>query len=279
VTETSANGKTTEGFSRKRHVGFPWVALPDAVQVLKKAGRHGNKHSSSAFATYMGLSTENSGTFKRRLAGFRDWKLVTGRGDWVVLTELGQRIAYPTDPDKELQDLQEAFRNSEVFSKVWEEAAKDEPYNLATLANIGVRYGVNPGSKERFAESLRKSAVAAGFAKSFENDKIVFILPDEVEDGAGSFQGEEKGDGRGHQQDEPPPPPPPPPPPSTAALLRQEWLFPGGKVVLEIHSDRPLPAHAYAKVGSIVSESKGLADLLSNEDEDEVIATDDNLEG
>jgi hypothetical protein len=276
MTETSTNGKTTEQSTHKRHAGFPWIGLPEAVQVLRKAGRHGNEHSTSAFATYMGLSTDNSGTFKRRLAAFRDWQLVTGRGDRVVLTELGQRIAYPVNQDKELQDLQDAFRNSEVFYKVWEEAAKGEPYTFTMLANIGVRCGVNPGSKARFAESLGESAIAAGFAERGDNGKIIFVRPEEAEDSAGSSQGGENHDGREQEEQVETPAPPPPPPPSTAALVRQEWLFPGGKVLLEVHSDRPLPPHAYAKVGSVVSEAKGLADLLRTEAEDE--ATDEGME-
>jgi hypothetical protein len=277
MTETSPNGKTAERFTHKRSIGFPVVALPDAVRVIKKAGKHGTEHSTTAFATYLGHSTPNSGSFKRRLAAFRDWQFITGRGDRVVLTGLGQRIAYPTEPGKELQDLQEAFRNCEVFYKVWDEVAKGEPVSLAVLANRGIHYGVSARSMDQFAESLSKSAVAAGFARPSDSGKIVFIPSDEVADEAGSFQGGENHDGRGQDQQDETPPPPPPPPPSTAALVRQEWPFPGGKVVLEIHSDRPLPAHAYAKVGSIVSESKGLADLLSTEDEAET--TDEGIEG
>jgi hypothetical protein len=277
MTETSTDGKTGERFTQRRSIGFPVVALPEAVQVLKKAGQHGNEHSVSAFATYLGHSTANSGSFKRRLAAFRDWQFVTGRGDRVVLTELGHRIAYPTNADKELHNLQEAFRNCEVFYKVWDEAAKGEPYGLTVLANLGIRYGVSARSKDRFAESLSESAVAAGFAKPLDNGKIAFVRPDQGGDGAGagSGQGDEN---RGGSGDQPPGDAPPPPPPrSIPALVQQVWSITGGKVVLEIHSDRPLPAHAYAKLASVVSEAKSLADVLTVENEGTV--ADDDLEG
>jgi hypothetical protein len=162
-------------FQRKRGAGFPIVALPEAVTILRQAGRHGNEHSISAFATYLGHSTHNSGSFKRRLAAFRDWKFVLGAtGDRVVFTDLGRRVAYPTDPVKEKEDLEEAFQNATLFWKVYDDSAKGVGISLATLANHGVQFGVAPVSKEQFAESLAESAVEAGFAE-MEGDKVVFI--------------------------------------------------------------------------------------------------------
>jgi hypothetical protein len=164
-------------FQRKRGAGFPIVALPEAVTILRKAGRHGNEHSISAFATYLGHSTYNSGSFKRRLAAFRDWKFILGAtGDRVVFTDLGRRVAYPTDPTKEKRDLQEAFQNVSLFWKVYDDSAKGVAIGLATLANHGVQLGVAPASKVQFAESLVESAVEAEFAE-MEGDKVVFISP------------------------------------------------------------------------------------------------------
>jgi hypothetical protein len=58
-------------------------------------------------------------------------------------------------------------------------------------------------------------------------------------------------------------------------LVHQVWSVTGGKVVLEIHSDRPLPPHAYAKVAGVVSEVQSLAELLNMENDDVVV--DDEL--
>jgi hypothetical protein len=151
------------------------VALPEAVAILLKAGRHGNEHSISAFATYLGHSTPNSGSFKRRQAAFRDWKFILGMtGERVVFTDLGRRVAYPTDPARERQDLQEAFQNATLFWKVYDDQAKGVGISLATLANHGVQLGVAPVSKDQFAESLAQSAVEAGLAE-MEGDKVVFL--------------------------------------------------------------------------------------------------------
>jgi hypothetical protein len=89
------------------------VALPEAVSILRTAGKHGTEHAMSAFATYLGHSTHNSGSFKRRLAAFRDWKFIAGgTGDRVVFTDLGRRVAYPTDPVKESRISRRRSRTS-----------------------------------------------------------------------------------------------------------------------------------------------------------------------
>jgi hypothetical protein len=175
--ELQAETLRPQRIQRKRGAGFPIVALPEAVTILRQAGRHGNEHSISAFATYLGHSTPNSGSFKRRLAAFRDWKFLLGMtGDRVVFTALGRRVAYPTDPTREKRDLQEAFQNATLFWKVYDDSAKGVGISLATLANHGVQFGVAPVSKEQFAESLVESAVEAGFAE-IEGDKVVFLRP------------------------------------------------------------------------------------------------------
>jgi hypothetical protein len=180
-TSTMTNGQATaaERVRRKRGIGFPVVDLNEAVSVLRRAGKHGSEHSISAFATYLGHSTPNSGSFKRRIAAFRDWKFIAGAtGDRVVFTDLGRRVAYPADPVQVRRDIQEAFRNCELFMRVWDDSAKGVPLDLEALANLGVReLGVAPVSKERFARSLSLSAVVAGFAKQV-GEKISFINPD-----------------------------------------------------------------------------------------------------
>jgi hypothetical protein len=176
---TDAQVTATDRVRRKRGIGFPVVDLSEAVSVLRRAGKHGSEHSITAFATYLGHSTPNSGSFKRRIAAFRDWKFIAGAtGDRVMFTDLGRRVAYPGDAARARQDIQEAFRNCELFMRVWDDSAKGVPLDLESLANLGVReLGVAPVSKERFARSLSVSAVVAGFAKQV-GEKISFINPD-----------------------------------------------------------------------------------------------------
>jgi hypothetical protein len=130
----AASAPTAERPRRKRGVGFPVVDLPEAVSVLRKAGQFGSDHALEAFAGYMGHSTSNSGSFKRRIAAFKDWEFIAGgTGDRVVFTDLGRRLAYPTDPDKEKRDLMEAFQNCEIFMRVLDNSAKGIPFTLEAL--------------------------------------------------------------------------------------------------------------------------------------------------
>jgi hypothetical protein len=293
----------TERFQRKRGAGFPVVALPEAVTILRKAGRHGNEHSISAFATYLGHSTPNSGSFKRRLAAFRDWKFILGMtGDRVVFTDLGRRVAYPTDPAKEKRDLQEAFQNASLFWNVYDDSAKGVAISLATLANHGVQLGVAPVSKEQFAESLVESAVEAGYAE-MEGDKVVFLGPggdvavelrdsgratDQMVVAQAAYAGGQVG--QAHAVVDPEVPPgavdsgavssgtvpvdavgvgrdriglPQEPEERPAVLHQQTWDFKAGNLVFEIKSSRSLPASAFMQIGKVMSEIEKLKDLLT----------------
>jgi hypothetical protein len=295
-TSTTADGQTAERaerFQRKRGAGFPVVALPEAVSILRKAGKHGNEHAITAFAGYLGHSTSNSGSFKRRLAAFRDWKFIAGAtGERVVFTELGRRIAFPTDPTKEKRDLQEAFQNCALFWKVYDDSAKGLPISLATLANHGVQLGVAPVSKQQFAESLTESAVEAGFAE-MEGDKIVFVGPStlsgvvherEINDSirvtdqvravaaraADAFDSAEPVHvtvesggsvvGGGHhslsvERQEPVGDRP-------ALLHQQSWEIDGGSLTLEIRSNHSLPAEAFIQIGKVMVEVEKLKEFL-----------------
>lgn len=270
-------------FPRKRGVGFPVVGLPEAVIILRKAGQGGNEQSNAAFARYLGHSTPDSGSFKRRKAAFRDWKFITGRGDRVYLTELGQRVAYPTEPGQERQDLQEAFRNCDLFFRVYHEAAKGEPYTLTTLGNLGVRYGVAPVSKERFANSLSESAVAAGFAE-MQNGAVMFLSPDSrelpllpaVELPKGELSAvanripevvvgtTSAGVPAENRHSAPPQHRPEEVAADRPAMLHQQsWEIGGGSLILEIRSNRTLPAKAFMQIGRVMSEIETLKALLA----------------
>jgi hypothetical protein len=294
---TSTNGQTAaERIPKRRGIGFPVVGLPEAVTVLRKAGQHGTEYSIPAFATHLGHSTPNSGSFKRRIAAFRDWKLIAGgTGERVVLTDLGRRIAYPTDPVKERRDVQEAFQNCNLFWKVWDDAAKGVPYSLERLANLGVQLGVAPVSKDRFAESLSQSAVAAGFAEQI-GERISFISPDskvppavaherEIDDSiqvtdqgravaatahaAGSAEpvrasvadrsvvtGESGPAGTVVPDRHAPVHERP------ALLYQQSWEIGGGSLNVEIRLNQSLPAEAFIQLGKVAAEVEKLKALL-----------------
>jgi hypothetical protein len=243
---------------RKPSAGFPVVPLPEAAKIIREAGKYGFEHSVSAFARYMGHSTTNSGAFRQRLAAFRDWKLIAGRGDTIVFTETAKAIAVPTDAAAERQALQTAFMNCAIFAALYEGVAKGQAIEAQNLGAKAVHeLGVAPNAMDRFTSSFVDSAVAAGLA---EADNGEFVLLD-----AGSA--EEPRELDGDADDEPPATTPdanlgrvrvgqaPP-------IVHQAWTLPGGTVVFEVRLDRPLPAGVFAQVGAVVEQIESLADRL-----------------
>ena len=271
MAETSSNNEdnggdeaSTSTTRRKRATGFPVVSLAEAATILKEAGKYGFDHSTAAFATYMGHSTTNSGAFRQRLAAFRDWKLIAGRGDSLAMTEIARMIAHPTDNDAERRAMQSAFMNSPVFFKLYEESAKGKPLAAAQLGNRAVlNLGVSPGSKDKFVQSFTESSVAAGLATLNEGGEIV-LEPLAAGDGAARGSNEERSldsprpvhSSTGRTQ---------PAARQGTPVVHQTWVIDGGSIVFEIRTDKPLPATAFATVGEVVASLEHLAETLAPE--------------
>lgn len=247
---------------RKRATGFPVVSLAEAAEILKEAGKYGFDHSTAAFATYMGHSTTNSGAFRQRLAAFRDWKLIAGRGDSLAMTDIARVIAHPTDDDAERRAMQSAFMNSPVFFKLYEESVKGKPLAAAQLGNRAVlNLGVAPGSKDKFVQSFTESAVAAGLAVLNEDGQIVPESLDAGTDGGQPSSDDQSLDNPQAVQ------------PSSGRIqpaarqgppvVHQAWAIDGGSIVFEIRTDKPLPATAFATVGEVVGSLEHLAETLA----------------
>jgi hypothetical protein len=263
--ENGGNGEEEAAQSsprRKRTTGFPVVSLAEAATILKEAGKYGFDHSTAAFAAYMGHSTTNSGAFRQRLAAFRDWKLIAGRGDSLSMTDIARVIALPTDQDAERRAMQTAFANSPVFSKLFNDSAKGTPLAPGPLGNRAVHeLGVAPGSKDKFVQSFIDSSVAAGLAALNDDGQIVLEpvdagpaaersssegqpldLPQTVRHSSGRTQPS------AHQE---------------APVIHQTWNIDGGSIVFEIRAGKPLPATAFAEVGEVVASLEHLADTLA----------------
>ena len=259
--DNGGESSTAPAVRRKRTTGFPVVSLAEAAAILKEAGKYGFDHSTAAFASYMGHSTTNSGAFRQRLAAFRDWKLIAGRGDRLAMTDIARMIAHPTDDEAERRALQTAFMNSPVFFKLFDESAKGKPLAVGPLGNRAVlNFGVAPGSKDKFVQSFVDSAVAAGLASLNEDGQVVLAPLDAGVDGGQRPSEEQFIDSRQ---------PGPPSPGRTQAVARQgtpvvhqTWAIDGGSIVFEIRTGKPLPATAFTTVGEVVASLERLAETL-----------------
>lgn len=260
--ERESESESAGGSSPTRRnptTGFPVVSLAEAAEIIKDAGKYGFEHSVSEFASHMGHSTTNSGAFRQRLAALRDWKLVTGRGDRISLTEVARVIALPPDDAAEQAALRAAFRNCSIFNKLYEDSQKGTPLARPGLGNRAVHaFGVSPSSGIKFVASFVQSAVAAGFARVDENDSVTLLEPDENVDGLDVNKESQApvisstGSTRSSQ-----------PGRIAAPVVHQAWPIDGGTIVFEIRSERPLPATAYATVGDVVASLERLSLTLA----------------
>jgi len=246
---------------RRPSQGFPIVPLPEAVRILRHAGKFGTEHQRNAFAQYMGHRTTNSGAFKARLAAFRDWGLVTTGDDMITMTPLGKRIALPPDPALEIEDLQTAFRMCTSFARIFDSCAKGQPLDTSTIANNAVHAaGISASSKDRFATSFVKSVIGAGLGREAGAGRVVLgdagtTTGTHDDDVAGSLAAglslDEPAKVKRRRSDE-----------TIGADVSLPWSLPNGRVLFEIRLAGPLPATAFAKLAHATEAIEELVSLL-----------------
>ena len=263
-TESGADNSDVKRPRRKRGTGFPVVSLSEAARILKEAGKYGFEHPAPAFASYMGHSTTNSGAFRQRLSAFRDWELITGRGDMLTMTEVARLIAVPTDAAAERRAMQEAFGSCAVFARLYDQSAKGQRLNPDRLGGRAVHeLGVTPANARKFIESFVESALAAELAELKEDGDIVLWGP---EDGTVAEAAAVETPNRPQPSAEAPATREPAAQRVSAApTIRQLWSIDGGEIVFELRSEQALPATAFTAIGQVVAELEALAGSLGSE--------------
>ena len=272
--ESDAQSTGTAGSkrpSRKRGTAFPVVHLSEAAGILKEAGKYGFEHATASFATYMGHSTVNSGSFRQRLAAFRDWELITGRGDTLTMTEVAQRIAMPTDEAAERRALQQAFKNCGVFTGLYEKMAKGKPIDPSGLGAQAVHgFGVAPSKASQFVRSFVESVLAAHLAETDDEGNVVLLEPgdnDQADDDGMIDEmptATEQIDSRsvpsalsvGRE-----------PKGALSPTIRQSWQVTGGEIVFELRSATALPAAVFGAIGKLMEGLEALAESLNESDD------------
>lgn len=261
----SDNGANDDAKRQRKgpSTGFPSMPLDEAANAMRKAGAYGYEHQVGALAQYMGHSTNNSGAFKAKLASLRDFGLVVGRGDTLTLSQLAQTIAHPDGIEAERAALEESFFKSDVFAKVHASLAKGVELDVEGIGNAAVRnFGVAAASKQAFIDSFVASAIEAGVAERVDDRRVRVVPRGSTNATEREPQVTESGRAReshlsGRSQASPALP-------SSPAALHQQWEIAGGQLTLEIRSDRPMPATAYAQIAKVVDEAQQLADLLTS---------------
>lgn len=276
-------GKPNEAQPRKRGAGYPKDSLAELSAPLKEAGKYGFEHSTSAFASYLGLSTTNSGTFRQRVASLRDYKLVAGRGGTLTMTDTGRRVARPTSDADERQAFQEAFFNCTVFAELYGRSAKGVALQQSHLEAQAIHeFQISPANGGSFTKSFLDSLVVAMLGQVNEDGTVV-LEPESDSDsspkgdedpldagaraGAMLVAGGEKESvsattagelGResllGSMSPEP--------------TIRQVWEIHGGEISFLICMGSALPATSFEKIGNVMSSIEELVKVLGVDHQD-----------
>lgn len=252
---------------RKPSRSFASYPLRGAVEATKTAGASGADHSRDAFASYLGHDTTNSGGFKRKLASMKDWGLVETRGDRVVITDRGMRIAHPRAEDDEQSAIREAFLEADVFAETYRALAKDTELSLDRIGSMGVHeHGISPGAKADFARSFVESAAYVGLGqRNPDGSSIRLATAGGGSDGGAAGKTHEDRAGRDDRRgggerftrrparevsDGLPP------------TIHQEWDVESGSVLFEVRLDGPLPSTAFAMLAQVMQTVEKLVASL-----------------
>lgn len=265
----------TQSAEKKRGVGFPVMALRDAVDIIVSAGQNGGAdHSQNAFATYLGHSTPTSGPYRNKLAALRDWGLITRGGDRVIYTSLAQEFLRRAPDHMSARELLvQTFLNCTAFKALYADSAMGVALDrgrLRTEAMIDI--GISSESADKFVDRFVDSAITASIGEPTENGgvrlratnwwvdfddeegdlsaKSSMVSPDEQQP-APSLQTPDGGAPVRTKQAEVP------------VALRQSWPAGDGEVVFMIRSDRPIPADAFTLIGNLASQAAELAAQLN----------------
>lgn len=250
--------------SRRRSVGFPLIALQDAVDAVVTAGQNGPDHTQDAFATYLGHKTTNSGAFRAKLASLRDWGLIErGDRDRVKLSSLAQELVLAAPDHYQSKDtLLAAFESCRVFGMVYNDSAKNVAMDVSRLrTQILMRYGVASDQADKFVDSFIRSAVFAGVAEA-DGSTVTLFNRDTVFGGGDPVQGD-------YDEANTPEPLESAAPnvmrvmpvaaePTHPVALRQNWPIEGGEIEFVIRTPEALPPSIY----SLVAEMAEVAEKM-----------------
>lgn len=258
-----------------RSAGFPGVTLADAVELTKRVANYGTKHTAESVAGHLGHSTTNSGPFRSKVAALKDYGLLSGRGDEIIVTVLGKELAHPGVTTDSQALLRAAFGSCELFATLIDALPVGVRLKPESIGNTAVtNYNVSPASKVTFTHSFVDSAEAAGFLEKLSDGDVQKI---ETEGSGAPFTREELEEAAEERDS------------GGASLARKRtplvgsgvipvvhhvWPLPGGAMTYVLEFDAPLPAQAYGMIKSLIEAGDALRNFLTESERIDASATD-----
>jgi hypothetical protein len=162
-----------EGGKRQRStIGFPYMALPDAIEIAKAI--HDNVSRGSCdedqLAVWTSQSAKSSG-FRVQVSAARMFGLIENDGGSYKLTPLGVSIV---SPDQAREAKATAFLNVPLFKAMYDEYKSGSVPPAAAIERDMARLGVSSKQTGRARVAFDKSAEEAGF---YEHGKNRLVAP------------------------------------------------------------------------------------------------------
>lgn len=114
---------------------YPDIRFGDAVEIANRIlNKFKGTVSVKGLAWELGMA-EGSGTLFAKVAALRDFGLVEGRGELRV-SQLAQRVLYPTNPEEGLEATAEAFQRVELLSQLYTRFEGEVPDDMSLLVGL-----------------------------------------------------------------------------------------------------------------------------------------------
>lgn len=175
---SAAAHKSTKGVPRpKSEVSFPYYNLDSAIEVAAKIHEHGGSVTRDQLAPILGYSGTKNGGFLSRLGATRMFGLVEEVGGVLRPTQLAVQIYAPVHSSDAQRAKVEAFRNVELFEKIYERF-KGQPLPSPTgLENLlRMEFKVVPARIKPALRTFEESAESAGFFDAAGKGRLVLPL-------------------------------------------------------------------------------------------------------
>jgi hypothetical protein len=160
VPAKKAISKTGESKTKAKRT-FPQRTLEDChkLAIALRQFNGGNSWAPSSLAGSLGQSAASSGFFYLTAAS-RDYGLTSGTRDAskIELSQLGRELVYPKAPGDEFKALMAAFRNIDLFAKVYDYYNGGNLPEVQYLKNtLKTEWGIDEPLQDDFYELFQKN--------------------------------------------------------------------------------------------------------------------------
>lgn len=172
--------------SRKKRRNLPpFIPLGECIEVLQDAYKRGGTghFTKSMLAQYLKMTTKST-SFIRRIAACRQFGLVEGRGDTIVLTPIALSIIAPERPNESSEAKLTAFESIDLFRRLKEKQEGGlRPGDEYMVNELMRTHSLSREEATLWVDSYQRSGDAAGiFSVRQDGTALVLAKPFEIEE-------------------------------------------------------------------------------------------------